>query len=263
MVGFLAESYVHQSKSVGKFEVSVTEDSVAALRMKASHICVDLNFVHDVHMCLSCQSAAGHLIKREVFVLALVLVVLRDRPVKPAELQELTQLSVVHSDRVVPVLLVKLELCLHHDVVCDAHQGSLDLHHGLHLLHRLVRYVVNIRNALRRHRHLVHRKTEEVADTRTDAAVEDEHILGCLQLFWHLSLDDLLELLFAQEERLIVLEPHHSLESLTRDLAERRLEDLVGVLELVEERPQALHLMNDRVVGYTLCRKPLSAILLI
>ena len=231
--------------------------------MKASHICVDLNFVHDVHMCLSSQSAAGHLIKREVFVLALVFVELGDRPVKPAVLEQLSQLTVVHGNGIVPVLLVKLELCPHHDVIGDAHKGSLDLHHSLHLLHRLVRDVVNIRNALRRHRHLVHRKAEEVADARTDAAVEDEHILGCLQFLRHLGLDDQLQLLFAQEERLIVLESHHGLEPLARDLAERRLEDFVGILELVEERPEALHLMNDRVVRDALGREPLAALLLI
>ena len=55
--------------------------------MQARHICVYLDFVHDVHVCLKRQSAGGNLVKREVFVFALGLVELGHRPVNAAKLQ--------------------------------------------------------------------------------------------------------------------------------------------------------------------------------
>ena len=217
--------------------------------MQARHIRIDLNLVHDVHVRLSRQAAARDLIERKVLILAFGLTELGHRPVDAAKLQELPQLAVIDLDGIVGLLFVEVEARTHHYIVGHPHQGSLDFNHILHNLHGLMRNVVDEWYALWRDRDAVHAEVHEVADTRADAAVEDEDVLGHLQFRRHLGLQDRLELGLAQEERLIVLHPHHVLEALVRDFAEGGLEDLVRVLQLIEEGPQALHLVDHRVVG--------------
>ena len=87
MVSLLAKSNIHQREPVCYLEVRVPVNRVAAFGVQARHICVYLDFVHDVHVCLTCQSAGGNLVKREVFVFALGLVELGHRPVNAAKLQ--------------------------------------------------------------------------------------------------------------------------------------------------------------------------------
>ena len=104
-------------------------------------------------------------------------------------------------------------------------------------------------DALRRNGNPVHAELHEVADTGTNAAVQHKHILAHLEFRRYLGLQDMFEFGFAEEEGLVVLHPHHDLEALMRDFAEGRFENLIRILQLIEEGPQALHLMDHGVVG--------------
>ena len=126
-----------------------------------------------------------------------------------------------------------------------------------------MRDVVDVGDTLRRNGNPVHVEPHEVADSGAQAAVEDEDVLGHLQLRRHIRVHHGLELTGAEEERLVVLEPHHGLEALVRDLAEGRFEDLVGVLQLIEEGPQTLHLVDHGVVGDAFCGVALATVLYI
>ena len=58
----LAESNVHKCKPISEFQVCVSVNGITAFGMQSCNIGVHLNLVHDVHVCLTCQAAAGHLI---------------------------------------------------------------------------------------------------------------------------------------------------------------------------------------------------------
>ena len=261
MVSLLAECYVHQGEPVGDFKVRVTVDRITAFGVEASHIGVHLHLVHDVDVGLSSKPASGNLVQREVLVVAQIFVKLRHRPVDAAKLQELPQLAVIDRHSVVGSLVVEVELRPHNDVISHPDKWRLDLRHRLLVLHGLVRNVVDERNALRAHRDAVHREAHEITDSSTDAAVEDEDVFGHLQLRRYFRVHDCFEFGLAQEEGLVLLQPHHCLEALVRDLAEGRFEDLVCVLQLIEEGSQALHLVDYGVVGDALCGVALAPVL--
>ena len=223
--------------------------------MKARYILVNLDFVHHVDMGFSAQFGAAQGVERDIFVLALLLVVDGHRAGDAALLEHPL------DERVEPSLAKhvlgdgKAEVRALDDVEGEADQRGLDFLVGILDASGFFREVMDVRDAFLGDRDVGHCQGLEVGNAAAQGAEDHEGIAGRLEILREVRRADGLKFFSAEENRVVVHGFHHGHLALLAELAEWRLDDLIVLLEGIEECLQDLHLRGHGVEAQALGRE--------
>ncbi len=217
--------------------------------VKASDVEVDLHLVEHVDVRLAGKFRGGNFIKGPVDVLPRLVAKETHLPRDATILQQLAQCLVIPLLAVVLIVAHQLQTRPLDDLQRRVDQRSHDLNIGGLHPGSLRRHIVHIRDAILRHCHMIHRQTQQVADTTSDGAVQHEQVLHPLQFRRHGSPHHLLELLSPQENRDIVHHMHNNTPLLYRNSSERGAAYFVGILKLCKECLQQLQVVDHS--GYS------------
>ena len=229
------------------FHIGVAIYGRAAFAVETGGVQVDLDLAHHIDMGLTGQLGGGLLIEGNVDVVVLFLVIDGDLAVDAAGFYEVTDFLVIETDGGLAEAETEVEVGPLDDVEGHADDGGDDFLVGLLGAACLGRDVVDVRDSFRADGDLVHREAGEVADTATEAAVENEGVLGALHTLGNLGVDDFLEFFLTEEDRAVVHCVHHGTFLFGGKAAEGRLHNFIRLLQLIEEGLEILHGVDDSI----------------
>lgn len=223
--------------------------------MKAGSIFIDLDLGHHVDKGFSAQLGAALRVNGHILVLAQLLVVdghgaidtaLLDHPLD--ERIE-TRLAVDVADD------GKVEVRALDDVEGETDQRGLHFLIGILRAGGLLRQVVDVRDALVRDGDISHGHRLKVGNAAAQSAEDHKCVARGPQFLRELRRAHEFEFFGAEEDRVVVQGFHDSVLALLAELAERRLDDLVVLLEGIEEGLDDLHLSSHGVEAQALGRQ--------
>ncbi len=220
--------------------------------MEAGSIFIDLDLGHHVDESFSAQLGAALRVDGDILVLAQFFVVDGHRAVDAALLDH------PFDERIETRLAIdvaddgKIEVRALDDVEGEADQRSLHFLVGILRAGGLLRQVVDIRDALVGDGDIGHGHRLKIGNATAQGAEDHEGVARGPQVLRELRRAHEFEFFGAEEDRVVVQGFHDSVLALLTELAERRLDDLVVLLEGIEEGLDDLHLCGHGVEAQAL-----------